>query len=205
MKNNLDQAMQRTRQYWYADGLSEVAFGAVCLLLGFYFALQATLPRPGTFAVLLDSSFVLIVVGGFLIAGRLVNRAKARLTYPRTGFVAYPRANKKLRLLTAGLAFLIAMIAASFLSAAPKTFDWTLAVTGLLFGAALLYFAYRVGLLRFALLAAVAIILGPALSLIQLAFPPGLAVFYTLMGLALFISGGLTLRSYLKQATETGL
>ena len=44
MNNNLDQTIKRTRQYWYVDGLAEIAFGGLCLLLGLYFFARAASP-----------------------------------------------------------------------------------------------------------------------------------------------------------------
>ena len=198
MKEILNKTYQRTRQYWYIDGLSELAFGAICLLLAVYFTLQATLPRETLLATLLDSSFLIVFIGGFFLANRAVETAKSHLTYPRTGYVSYPKNGQGKRWIGAGIAMLMAALVSALMVTAPASFAWMPAITGFILGAILLYFGYRIDLLRFYLLAAVSLILGSFLSIIGVGDTPGLAWFYSLISLALFLSGGFTLRRYLK-------
>jgi hypothetical protein len=202
-ENGIDKTILRTRQYWYEDGLTELAFGVACLLLALYFYLQVITSPESTLATLLNSSMVLIIVGIILLTRYLVNWLKARLTYPRTGFVSYQKSSGKQRWLAGGLAMLISAIVAAMMLNEPASLAWMPAVTGLLIGAAMLYFAYRLGLLRFYLLSFAAILIGPGLSFAGIGNLPGLSWFYALFGLVFLVSGGLTLRSYLKR-TEVG-
>lgn len=201
--NEIDKTILRTRQYWYEDGLTEVSFGVACLLLALFFYLQVIAPPESTLATLLNSGMVLVLIGIILLTRYLVNWAKARLTYPRTGFVAYQKSSGKQRWMAGGLAMLIGAIVAAMTINEPASLAWMPAVTGLLIGAAMLYFAYRLGLLRFYLLSLAAILIGPGLSLAGIGNLPGLAWFYALFGLVFLVSGGLTLQSYLKR-TEVG-
>jgi hypothetical protein len=56
----------------------------------------------------------------------------------------------------------------------------------------------RLSLARFYALAAISLILGVGMSLSGLGNDPGLAIFYGLMGLAVTISGAVTLYNYLQ-------
>lgn len=199
MKNNLDQTMQRARQYWYVDGLNEIFFGVLCLLLGIYFYLENILPQENLLRTFLEGSFVLLIVGSAFLVNKLVGAVKARLTYPRTGYVSYPYKSGKYRWLTALIAILIGGLIAWLLARAPVSFAWMPVFSGLVFSAVWLYLAYRIGLVRFYLLSAAALLIGLGLSLARIDNIPGLAAFYTLVSLAMFISGGVTLRTYLRQ------
>lgn len=198
MKNELDTAMQRTRQYWYVDGLNEMAFGAISLLLGVYFYTQATLPPDSLLYRILDTAFVLILVGGGLLANRIVSRIKATLTYPRTGYVSYPQPSKNRRLLLALVAMLVAALVSMFLILTPASLDWMPAISGLVVGGVWLFIAIKIGITRFYLLAAVSLILGGALAVSGLDNILAVGIYYASMAVAMFISGGLTLLRYLR-------
>jgi hypothetical protein len=198
MHQVIDQTMQRTKQYWYVDGLNEMSFGGICLVLAVYFFASTFLPAGSVIAEFLNMFFVLILVGSGLLANRVVNSLKARLTYPRTGFVAYRQATRSHRLVLAGVALLTSSLLASMLAASPRSLAWMPTITGLLMGAVWLLMGFRIGLVRFYLLALSSILIGSGVSIAGLENILGLAMYYSLMGLAMFLSGGLTLRSYLR-------
>lgn len=202
MNTEINTAVQRTRQYWYVDGLSEMALGGICLVLALYFFASASLLAGSFLAELLNMLFLLILVGSSLLARRIVNRLKTRLTYPRTGYVAYRHATGWRRMAVAGTAVLISLSVTALLVASPVAISWMPAVTGLVFGATGLFMGYRIGLLRFYLLGLGSLLLGGAASLSGLENISALAVYYALMGLALLLSGGLTLRSYLRETSS---
>jgi hypothetical protein len=199
MKNELNKAVQRTQRYWHVDGLTEIAFGGICLMLGAYFYLEAVVPKGIPLANLLDAGFLLLILAGSLLAGRFVNAVKTRLTYPRTGYVAYRKAGPYRRWISAALGMLIAFLASALLVSSPGSLDRMPAITGLILGAVLLYFGYKVGLMRFYVLSFVSLLAGFGLAFSGTGDQLGLAVFYGLISLALLISGGMTLRTYLKE------
>lgn len=201
MKDNLKVAQQHAVQYWLVDGLNELALAGLCVLLGAYFYVQATLSPDSAAYKILDMSFVLIIIGGGLLVNRLVQVFKEQLTYPRTGFVSYRRAyglNRWVRaVFTGGIAALMGAFLTYAFSNASAAFAWMPAVTGLVFGMVMLFIAARSALLRFYLLAAAAVLLGGGLTLAGIGNVLGLAVFYAGQALCLFVTGAWTLRSYL--------
>jgi hypothetical protein len=199
MNDDIQKAMQRTKRYWHVDGLVEGAFGGVCLVLALFFLIQSILPQNNLFSQLLNAGFVVILIGSMLVSRKAVTFAKERLTYPRTGYVSYRRSTGGRHVLAFGVAMLMATLVTVLFVTAPTSLDWLPAITGLLIGGAMLFFSYRVGLARFALLALISSLLGCALSLVGLGNVPGLALYYGLMGLALLVSGGLTLARYLRE------
>ena len=199
-KNDMKQVEQRVRRYWYTAGIAEISSGGLFFLLGLYFGLQGYLGEKSLVSIILQVSMVLLMVGGVFGVRWLVNTLKARLTYPRTGYVEY-RVNEKdtkiRRRVVAGVAMVIA-IASILLVDYIRSLDSMALVSGLLVG--VIFIALRgksSGLKRFYLLGGLAILLGTALSFSGLSQAYNLGLFYGLLGIAVLISGGLVMRRYL--------
>ena len=99
MKDQIDQTIRRTRSYWNVDGLPELGFGLLCLLLAGYFTVQSALPSDSLLYQVLNIAFILIIIGGSLLSNRLVSYLKRKFTYPRTGYVAYQQPSQPRRIL----------------------------------------------------------------------------------------------------------
>jgi hypothetical protein len=211
MENDeMKQVEQRVKRYWYADGIAELTSGSLFVLLGIYFGAQGFLGESSTAGIILQISLMLVMVGGIFGVRWMVNTLKARLTYPRTGYVEY-RVNEKdakvRRYVVVGVAMIIA-IASIVLVDTIRSLDSMALITGLLVG--VIFIALRgksSGLKRFYLLGGLAIVLGVALSFSGLSQAYNLGLFYGLLGIAIMISGGLVLRRYLSEnplPTENG-
>lgn len=200
MKGNINYHVQKTRQYWHIDGLAELVAGGIFLFLSVYFFALSALPPNSLLNTLLQAGFALIFIGSLLLGKRFVTALKARLTFPRTGFVEYRLPTNRSRWISAGVAFLMAALLVALMARTPASLAWMPAITGLIVAAGWLIFASRMGLPRFFLLALASLVFGIGLSLTGFGDIFGLAIYYALMGLTLLLSGGLTLRSYLKNA-----
>ena len=199
-KDEMKQVEQRVKRYWYTDGIAELASGGLFVLLGIYFGAQGFLGEDSIVNVILQVSLMLVMIAGAFGVRWLVNTLKARLTYPRTGYVEY-RVNEKdakvRRYVVAGVAMAIAM-ASIVLIDYIRGLDSMALITGLLVG--VIFIALRgksSGLKRFYLLGGLAIVLGVVLSFSGLSQAYNLGLFYGLLGIAILISGGLVLRRYL--------
>jgi hypothetical protein len=191
---------RRVRAYWYEDGIAEMATGGVFVLLGLYFGLQGYLGEGSTLGGILQASLILLFIAGAYVTRRVINSLKARLTYPRTGYVAYhvdARATR-LRGIAAGVLGMIAAALLIGLYGSVHSLDAVVLATGVLIAliwAILCARAARVN--RFYALAALSLALGAVLSLSG--WPQGYALgcFYGSLGIATMVSGGLALRQYL--------
>ena len=202
MENNLSDVEQRVKRYWYTDGIVELIGGGMFVLLGVYFALQEILGQNSMVGGVLQASFALLIIGGVFVGRWLINALKTRLTYPRTGYVEYQvdeRGMRWRRILPVILGFVIAAFTAVFVRLF-QFFDSVVAVTGVIVALILVVLrAKSSGLARFYVLGAASLVLGFGLSLSGLPEGYSLGLFYGLMGVCSFISGGLTLRHYLKE------
>ncbi|MGQ9675890.1 MAG: hypothetical protein ACUVX1_09505 [Chloroflexota bacterium] len=208
MKDDIDKAVKRTQQYWFIDGLTEIAVGVVFVLVGLLFLVESFAPPDSPLAHISALGLPLIVIIGWSVTSRLVSAAKARLTYPRTGYVKYRRPPTRQRVnrfvvgaaVGAGVGFVVATLALT----APASLAWIPALQGLIVGAFWAYFGWHFALTRFYVLAIVSVALGPATALAGLGDIRGNGVYFSLMGMAMIVSGGLALISYLRQTKAPG-
>lgn len=199
MNDELEQVVQRTRQYWFADGLVELSIGGIFIFLGLYFLVQSFLQPRSFLLFILQAGFILAIFGSIYLGRRLVSRYKFRMTHPRTGYVTYKQASKTQRMLSISLVlFMVTLIVALFLTTT-ISMNWIPAITGLFGSIIWLISAARVGLIRLYVQSLLSLLLGVGLSLTSLETYQSLAVYYTVIGLVLILSGGLTLIRYLRQ------
>ena len=201
-KDDMQQVERRVRRYWYTDGIAEISSGGMFILLGLYFGVQGYFGETSLVSIILQVSMVLLMIGGIFGVRWLVNTLKARLTYPRTGFVEY-RVNEKStrtrRYIVVGVALIIA-IASILLVDLIRNLDSMVLISGLLVG--VIFIALRgrsSGLKRFYVLGGLAIVLGIVLAFSGLSQAYNLGLFYGLLGIATIISGGLVMRRYLHE------
>ncbi len=201
MSDDLEQPALRAVRYWYVDGTFELAFGGLCLLLAVYFCAQAIV-RDSWIAALLSVIFVVVIVGGGRLFARLLRVLKERLTYPRTGYVAYRRMRGTQRgvriAVVAAVAAMLADLLTVLVIRRPEGLKLVAGATGLIFGGALAWTGYRAGLPRFYVLAVLSLLIGAAISVSRLDQDLGLSIFYGALSVALLTSGGVTLGRYLR-------
>jgi hypothetical protein len=200
MEDKMFDVEQRVKRYWYSDGIAELSSGGMFILLGLYFGIQGYFGEGSIVSVILQVSLALLMIGGIFGVRWLVNTLKARLTYPRTGYVEY-RANEKeakqRRYVVIAVALTVA-IASVVLVDYIRGFDSMALITGLLVG--VIFIALRgksSGITRFYVLGGLSILLGMGISIAGLSQAYALALFYGILGIAILISGGLVLRRYL--------
>jgi hypothetical protein len=202
MQNNLTDVEQRVKRYWFKDGLGELVGGAMILLIGLYFVGQVWLPEGSMGRTLLQSSLALLLIGGALATRWLVNALKARITYPRTGYVEYepgPKNTPSGRVFTVGIAISVSALLVIF-GRSFGSFNWLPGFTGLLFGVVFMILRARSnGVGRFYVLGTFCVILGMALSFSGLPMAYSLGLLYGLTGIVSMVSGGITLLRYLRE------
>lgn len=194
---------QRTRRYWFEDGLVEITSGGLMVLAGLLCVLEPVVRPRVTPSFLWNLVFPVVVMGGVGTSGLVVRRLKERITYPRTGYVRYPPTPPARR----GIAWLVGGLTGAVLVGAFRTWPGLGSRSDLLLGvgigAELVYLGIEFGLRRFHVLAAVSALAGTAGSWTRLDRAAGTAVYLLVVGAALVISGAATLWSYLRRSGGT--
>jgi hypothetical protein len=89
MDDPLKSVQRQTQRYWYVDGLTELGAGVLIFSLGLlYLAMGVIGPGDISHWLLLFGEPALLVAGWLMVSWG-VKRLKERITYPRTGYVAY--------------------------------------------------------------------------------------------------------------------
>lgn len=202
MNPGLDEINRRTLRYWYIDGLAEMAVGGVFLLLGLFFLFTDLVPSGIFKAILGAVIFPIFLIGSMYLGGKLVAKVKSRLTYPRTGFVAYRRKrSKRGTILMAAIAVIVMLLLGAAADSSLTDFGWMALMDGLILGIISLYIGK--GLVRFYLLSGASFAAGILFAFLGLNDYLGHGSFYTTMGLLFIVSGGVTLVDYLRQHPDT--
>ncbi len=200
MKDELRKSQLRTIQYFFADGSFEFALGLLCLILAVFFYTETHL--QGWFSAVIDGSLVLVMIGGVWLVNRLIRLLKQRLTYPRTGYVAYRRnkgVNRGWRML-GGLAAggLVGGFGAVLINSPHAGIDVLPVFTSAAICLVLGITGWRASVPRLYLLAGLNLVTGILLGLAGLGNYNGVAMYYLAASLLLLVSGGLTLWRYLR-------
>lgn len=198
---DIEKIEKRTVQSFYEDGLSEIALGLILLVLGGYFFAQIAAPAGSAWEDVLSMLFILVIVSAGFLVNRLLRYFKRRITYPRTGYVAFKKKERspKRRAATAVVAMIISASLAALYGMSPTFKLLYPAVNGLLFAVAILLFANKVGIARFFILAAASAVIGVGLAAAGLGDFKGISLFYLLFGAAVLLSGLAALIVYLRR------
>lgn len=202
MKDNVSDVEQRVKRYWYVDGFGElVGGGGMCLILALYFSAQQYFGDDSLVGGLLQASLVLVLIGGMFVVRRLINAAKLRVTYPRTGYVEYSTSKNKMFVgILSGVVGMVMAMTFIFIVRQFNQIDAMVAVSGVVMGIILLAKqVWTTKVKRFYILSAAATLYGVALSVSGFSRGYNLGLFYALMSLSFAISGGLTLKKYLDE------
>ncbi len=195
LRSVIDEATARTYRYFYADGLVELAIGSLFLAVGLVLQIWARAETGSALALGIALGLLLLVLAGGFALRWAVGLIKERVTYPRTGYVSYQRREPgRGRWLIAGAALGLVVLS----SALPEQFARMALFEGLLLLIVLGYMGYRVKVRRFYLLGLTAAILGVVATLLIPGDVIGSSVTFGGTGIALLLSGALTLRSYLQ-------
>jgi hypothetical protein len=203
MERSLDETIRRTQAYWYVDGLAEIGFGGALLLGAAYYAAATVAPEQIAGALLMGQPS--LVVAGYVLARHVVRELKERLTYPRTGYVAYKALQHSHRTWAYATTLLLAFGVARTVVTLNGRMDvrfWPL-IAGMSVAVVMLVLGLHLAIGRFFVLAVGSVAIGTLVSLSQLGWPANAAVGLFFAGLGAIASGSVTLRNYLL-ATEPG-
>jgi MFS family permease len=199
---DIEKIEKRTVQSFYDDGLTEISLGLIFLLLGGYFFAQAAAPEGSALSSALSVLFVLVIVSAGFLVSRILRFLKRRITYPRTGYVAFKKKelSSKRRAATMIVGGIIGAAIAALYGISPSFKALFPALNGLLLAIAMLLFASKVGLARFYILSAASAVIGFAVTAAGVGDIKGVSLYYGLFGAALILSGLAALIVYLRKS-----
>jgi len=198
---DIEKIEKRTVQSFYDDGLFEIALGFIFLVFGGYIFGQTIVPEGSPLNAVFSVLFVLVIVSSGFLINRIVRFLKRRITYPRTGYVAYKKKEPSpKRRLAAGIVGGVIAALFTLLAIAPSVKALLPALNGLLGAFAVLLFANKVGLIRFYILSAASAVIGIAVTAAGVDDSKGISLYWGLFGAGLIVSGLATLIVYLRKS-----
>lgn len=198
---DIEKIEKRTVRSFYEDGLTEIALGFVLLLLGGYFFAQAAVPEHSALGNVLSVLFVLVIVSAGFLVNRVLRFFKRRITYPRTGYVAFKPKDRgpARRIAAAASGMVIAAALVALYNLSPSFKVLLPGLNGLLLAVVFLLFAVRIGLARIYILAGASALIGVGVSAAGIGDVKGISLYYGLFGAALLLSGLAALVVYLRR------
>lgn len=199
MTDQIRSTIQKTRAYWFADGIAELLLGTLFFVAALFMLFQIIAPpNIRGFASL---GFPLVIFFGALMSRKLIVSLKERITYPRTGYIEYqkPGGFRISFALILGLVFGAVIVGLIISADASAIIAWMPVIQGVVVAIVWAMIAFQGGgVTRLYWIAFASIGLGIIQKLIWDSQMIGSVFFYSLLGLMLLASGGLTLRNFLE-------
>lgn len=202
---NTKNTLNRAYAHWLNDGIFEIGFGILLAGVGTLRAIiHFAREKPATY-YWLSAGLLLFMIGFGWGSKRVGEALKARITYPRTGFMAFKPRTYNYKSILAWLVLLIlagilgAMVGVLALQKDQKQAGLFVPITlGIVGALAFTFAAQRVEVKRYYYLAAISIGLGLAIGALGVGVVLGLSFFYLSIGLAMIVTGGLALAQFLR-------
>jgi hypothetical protein len=206
MNKDINQIIRKTWSYWYVDGLVEIAAGSIVLLLSIFYAIAGMLGSGTISALILGVGQPLIIIGGIIVAGKVVKYYKERVTFPRTGYVSFPKRSKKRRIITMITSMLISILVGILLiSLLPRIGrNYLPLITAFFIFLLLVAFGWRTNVFRFYLLGGIVLLTGVILTWQNLPEYLDFTLLLGVFGLGWVIGGSLALKDYLAHTQASG-
>lgn len=202
--DEITSAQRRAQGYWFVDGLAEIAGGTAMALTG---ALLYAAVRTG--AEWLGTVALAVLIVGFPVTAWVVRVLKERITYPRTGFVAYPPPSRARMFVAAAVGFVVAGLLVPIRTVAGGGQVSVVVLSfGLLVGAVLAVRAWRTGVPRFYVMAAAMVAFAAVMSTSDtVGVQDAIGILIAFEGGVFVANGVWTLLNYLKanRAPEDGV
>ncbi len=193
---------KRVIRNFYDDGLSEISLGLFLLFLSACFLAQNAVPKGSVWKSILGIAVPLLIVASALLVNRILRSLKRRIAYPRTGYVEFKKKNvsKKRKTAVMASAAVISASLTALMSIAPSSRTVMPALNGLLLAVAFLFFAVKVGAVRFFIQSAASALIGLAVTVSGVDMEQGVCLFFGLIGAMLAVAGTTALISYLRRS-----
>ena len=204
---DINETIKRTKRYWYVDGFAEIGIGILLIVIILFNTFAIGQARQPLTQILLSviGLPVLILLGGRGVSW-IVNKLKEKYTYPRTGYVSYPRRTGSQKwkrvLLSAIIAAAIGALTSFFGGTLPPILQYTF--IALMIALAYIYIGYTLGLARFYLIAIATLSLLLFPLLLDLREETFYLLFFCGQGFLWIISGAVTLCNYLSSTQPGG-
>jgi hypothetical protein len=202
MNKNFTKVQKRVIQYWFADGLAELAAGLVSLFLAVLFWIWQVI-------FMWRWSLPVILVAGLAVSFGLrliIQRIKERTTYLRNGYAAPFSGLESKRSIVITIAFALLLLGSNYYlsTKGPQSLLWSPGMAGLAFALSFAWIGALTKLRRFYFLALLSLCVGVALAIFGMDYFRGVGVLAGVVGLILLYQGFRARKAYISQNPALG-
>jgi len=197
MNKNFTKVQKRVIQYWFEDGLAELAAGLVSLFLAVLFWIWQVI-------FMWRWSLPVILVAGLAVSFGLrliIQRIKERTTYLRNGYAAPFSGLESKRSIVITIAFALLLLGSNYYlsTKGPQSLLWSPGMAGLAFALSFAWIGALTKLRRFYFLALLSLCVGVALAIFGMDYFRGVGVLAGVVGLILLYQGYRARKEYISQ------
>jgi MFS family permease len=201
---DLDEITRRPQKYWNVDGLPELMMGVLWMLWGGAWLFGQTLPHDWRWNAYWTAAPALLALSGFA-AVWATKRLKARLTFPRAGYVEWKEPSRAANLSAAAVAMITAMVLAAAVVANDGATERLAApILGVILSLAFVVASLRQRAPHYLALAAVAVALGLAVGAAEDGWT-SVNWMFVAIGAASALLGGLRLALFMRKHPRPSL
>ena len=203
MDTKYKNAQIKALQYWFIDGLVELAAGLIGILLAILFWVWKLIfvwrwSLPVIFIIALSVSFGLRLI---------IQRIKARMTYPQTGYVSPFSGFETKRSIVILIIIILLIFGVNYILSknGEQGALWSPGLSGMVFFAIFIWLGISTHIKRFYLLALISFSIGLIMALKAIDYFHGLSILSGVIGLVLLLQGYRVRKTYLHQNSLTGI
>jgi hypothetical protein len=89
--SKIDQVVRKTRRYWYDDGFVEIGTGILLSLVAVWLASRNFIPQTSPWFDIVTRGLPMLIMGLGLAGSIWIRTLKERITYVRSGYVAFDK------------------------------------------------------------------------------------------------------------------
>jgi len=196
---------RRVFRHAFEDGIFEIVFGVVSLFIGLFFLGYSLVPENSRYRLALPFGYLSVFLLSLFLIKKMIRSLKAKITYPRTGYVSFQ--DQKQKRLKAGIrgalaGGIVALIGGLIKIVSPvlvPDFYSLPTYFGLALALILCLISFRSGLVRFAILGVFSLTIGLVFSFAALSHMQSISAFLGCVGVSLLAIGWLSSRRYVRR------
>lgn len=202
---SIHETVKRTQRSWFEDGLWDLGFACLCLLIGVYYYLIEALQLETRLGMLIPLIQLGIILLAFWGMGKGIAYLKQRITHPRIGYATFRKnpstQSRWARALRGMLVGVVVGGVAGLIASNPSTEYLMPIIMCVIFGVLAVWLGFRFGLLRFHIIGAACVAMGFIIPTLHLNMTLAMSAVFIGEAIIWMISGALTLAIFLQNTT----
>lgn len=202
---SINETVKRTQRSWFEDGLWDLGFASLCILIGIYYYLIEKLQLETRLGMIIPLIQIGIILLAFWGMGKGIAYLKRHISQPRIGYAVFRKdaltQSRRARALRGVLVGVVVGGVAGLIASNPSTEYLMPIIMCVIFGVLAVWLGIRFGLLRFFVVGAACTGMGFIIPVLHLNMTLAMAAAFIGVAFIWLISGAITLAIFLQNTT----